>query len=410
MGGATAQARAHSLTVRSGRGSRSHWSRAGVRYGAAVPTRPYPFERLPHFTREQLRTLQTLRSLHDQPQREIALRAATTLLGAEVSLGLRMPESHAAHELIARLTALGPCVGVLLECSGDPIGACMVLELSAAFAERLVDRALGGDGAPELPPTLQPLDELSRGALAYAVARVVAALGSGMRLRHITHEVNDIALALGAGSVSVCAIEVRIGADSGSMRLYAPAALTLRSYPRAKLHSLETLPLTLIARVGSAALAWSEIAALHVGDVVVLDESSLAFDGAKFGGHVVVHVAGSGTHLLCALRDRGVEVESLTCVKEPSMSSGRVQASDGRATVPDLAADAPIELGVELARFSLTLGELQRTRPGDVLITGRAIGEAVTLRAGGRAIAQGDLVDVDGEIGVRITQFLQDPG
>jgi flagellar motor switch protein FliM len=99
-------------------------------------------------------------------------------------------------------------------------------------------------------------------------------------------------------------------------------------------------------------------------------------------------------------------VESLTSVKEPSMSSGRVsQAPEARATVPDIAADAPLELSIELARFSLTLGELQRTRPGDVLVTGRAIGESVTLRVAGRAIAQGDLVDVDGEVGLRITSF-----
>ena len=39
---------------------------------------------------------------------------------------------------------------------------------------------------------------------------------------------------------------------------------------------------------------------------------------------------------------------------------------------------------------------------GEVLTTGTALGQRVTLRAGDRAIASGELVDVDGEVGVRV--------
>jgi flagellar motor switch/type III secretory pathway protein FliN len=40
--------------------------------------------------------------------------------------------------------------------------------------------------------------------------------------------------------------------------------------------------------------------------------------------------------------------------------------------------------------------------PGDVVALGRRIGEAVTLRVGGVTVARGELVDLDGEIAVRI--------
>lgn len=66
------------------------------------------------------------------------------------------------------------------------------------------------------------------------------------------------------------------------------------------------------------------------------------------------------------------------------------------------AGDAPIDVVVELARVTMPLAELAALRPGEVLATGRALGERVTLRAGDRTIALGELVDVDGEIGVRI--------
>ena len=71
-----------------------------------------------------------------------------------------------------------------------------------------------------------------------------------------------------------------------------------------------------------------------------------------------------------------------------------------------IADDAEIRASLELARFQLTLGELQRVQVGDVLLTGRRIGEGVTLRAAGRALAHGDLVDVEGEIGVRLSEIV----
>lgn len=69
--------------------------------------------------------------------------------------------------------------------------------------------------------------------------------------------------------------------------------------------------------------------------------------------------------------------------------------------------DAPIELSIEVARFAMTLDELARLRPGEVLASGQALGEKVTLRAGDRAIARGELVQVDGEIGIRITALTE---
>ena len=68
--------------------------------------------------------------------------------------------------------------------------------------------------------------------------------------------------------------------------------------------------------------------------------------------------------------------------------------------------DAPIELCVELARFTLPLEQLLALRAGEVWSTGRAIGEVVYLSAGGRKVARGELVDVDGEVGVRILERL----
>jgi type III secretion system YscQ/HrcQ family protein len=371
-------------------------------------TQPYPFDRLPKFTRHQLRVLAGLGAFYDEQGRAEALRSASALLGANVSLTVGVAEARHASSAVARLAALGPCVAMLLECRGGPLEACVAVELSGAFAERLVDRILGGEDIPVLPPTLLSADPLACGALAYLAARILAALSGGLRLRHVTADLNQFAMALGEGALLICPFEVQVGNDAGSARLYVPETLLLQARAPS-LRDLPSVPLTLIAELGRAALRCAQLSELRPGDIVVLDACSLAFDGLAFAGQVLVHVAGSRSHLVCNVRDRSLEVESVTSVKEPKMTAGRLsQPPEPNSAAPNLAADAPLELSVELARFSLTLGELQRTQPGDVLITGRRIGEAVTLRVAGRAIAQGELVDVEGEIGVRITQFLHD--
>jgi flagellar motor switch/type III secretory pathway protein FliN len=67
-----------------------------------------------------------------------------------------------------------------------------------------------------------------------------------------------------------------------------------------------------------------------------------------------------------------------------------------------VAGDAAVSVSVEIARFTMPLEELAALRAGEVVVTGRAIGEQVAIRAGERTIASGELVDVDGEVGVRI--------
>ena len=67
--------------------------------------------------------------------------------------------------------------------------------------------------------------------------------------------------------------------------------------------------------------------------------------------------------------------------------------------------DAPVTLGLELASFELTVAELAALKPGEVVATGVPIGEAVRLRAGSKVIAIGELVEVEGEVGVRLIEL-----
>ncbi|MCC8191010.1 MAG: FliM/FliN family flagellar motor switch protein, partial [Planctomycetes bacterium] len=72
---------------------------------------------------------------------------------------------------------------------------------------------------------------------------------------------------------------------------------------------------------------------------------------------------------------------------------------------PALAAvdEARVEMRAEVGRLGVTLAELRRLAVGEVVEFTTGVEQPVTLVAGGQAIATGELVDIGGRVGVRIT-------
>ena len=68
--------------------------------------------------------------------------------------------------------------------------------------------------------------------------------------------------------------------------------------------------------------------------------------------------------------------------------------------------EAPLVVRIELGTVSLSARDWAELRPGDVLETAQAIGQNVVLRIAGREVARGELVDVEGELGVRIQALI----
>jgi type III secretion protein Q len=67
--------------------------------------------------------------------------------------------------------------------------------------------------------------------------------------------------------------------------------------------------------------------------------------------------------------------------------------------------EVPIRISFDLGHTSLTLGKLQSLQTGEVLNLARTVDEYVTIRANGSAIGTGQLVDIDGRLGVSISKL-----
>jgi flagellar motor switch protein FliN/FliY len=72
--------------------------------------------------------------------------------------------------------------------------------------------------------------------------------------------------------------------------------------------------------------------------------------------------------------------------------------------------DVSLPVAIEIGRTQLTVHEVLQLGPGSVVEIDRAVGEPVDIYVGDRRFAQGEVVVVGDEFGVRVTRVLPPPG
>lgn len=68
--------------------------------------------------------------------------------------------------------------------------------------------------------------------------------------------------------------------------------------------------------------------------------------------------------------------------------------------------EIPISVSVELGHASMTLRDIVELAEGSIIELDRLAGEPLDLKVGGQVIAQGEVVAVDDNYGLRITNLL----
>jgi flagellar motor switch protein FliN len=70
--------------------------------------------------------------------------------------------------------------------------------------------------------------------------------------------------------------------------------------------------------------------------------------------------------------------------------------------------EVPVELAVEIGRTQLTIRETLALGPGSIVTLNRLAGEPVDLLVNGKPIARGEVVVIDEEFGLRVTEVVAD--
>ncbi len=71
--------------------------------------------------------------------------------------------------------------------------------------------------------------------------------------------------------------------------------------------------------------------------------------------------------------------------------------------------DVTVELSVEVGRTRMTLGQALALGPGSVVALSRSAREPVDLLVNGQQVARGEVVVIDDDFGLRITEVNEQP-
>jgi type III secretion system YscQ/HrcQ family protein len=190
-------------------------------------------------------------------------------------------------------------------------------------------------------------------------------------------------------------LTIVLGADAFELRVTVEDALTPPP-ARFDLAALGSMPIALPIVGATCAASRSEIAALAQGDAFVVPGLG---DPPKAAA------------LVPERGERGIAVE----VAEPSrlVVRGHVESFPWEQLMnPDTTArvldDASVVVRVEIGSVEMKAHEWAELAAGDVLTLGKKLGEAAVLRVAGVEVARGELVQVEGEIGVRILARTED--
>lgn len=104
------------------------------------------------------------------------------------------------------------------------------------------------------------------------------------------------------------------------------------------------------------------------------------------------------------IKDDVVKKEQVV-VKKPEFEMFNSTDNDNDIGSIDLVGDIPVELTVELGRTKKRISEILKYGQGTVIELDKLVGEALNIYANGKFIAKGEVVVIDDNFGIRITDI-----
>lgn len=302
-------------------------------------------------------------------------------------------------------------------------GAQLQLQLPKAAAQQLLSALLDGSALPPLPEEMPSL------ALAAALDDLL------VRLEQLGRGApQPMASADGQPSARLPhAFAVQLDAQQGtqaiagllrtdSLGLLLMAGLAARLPPRDGPLASDALPLRLHLDIGCATLSVEELRQLAPGDVLPMERSFVAAERVLW----LQAPGAGGLHVQLPAAQAQAQADA------PELGAEDAESSDAEFSdlcpaapfltviqswthaMPDFAShtqettgfDAiPVRLSFDLGDISLTLAELRALQPGQAIRLEHPIASAVRIRANGTLVGEGTLVEIDGHLGVSISQL-----
>jgi flagellar motor switch/type III secretory pathway protein FliN len=383
--------------------------------------RPFPWGSLDATTRQEVQALRLVRrwaAAHTDLGRLPAVLGE--MLGTEVAVLLRRAEPWTPGR------ALVTGAAVLLAAAGERgVGRAALVEAEGPLVTAVVRRTMRRPSPSGVDPGgLLPASAI--GAFAAVVAASARRAHQGLALQVLAAgppSSLEADLARGGDALFAVTLTVLVEHDAFDARVVVPqrAALAAPSLPwnDRTLAALGATPLGLPLVACAFRATATDVAWLGEGDVLVPAAWPLGREGAALEGPVWLAAPAADVGVRARLVPGGRLVlggalEPLVADDAEANMASDTGASTGpgidKAELIDAIGDVPVLVRVELGEARMAAREWAAVGKGDVVTLGRRVGEAVLIRVGGVPVARGDLVEVDGEVGVRIVERLTGDG
>jgi len=358
-------------------------------------------------------------------------------------------------EVLWRVSGIGR-PGLIVQLMLPRLASRLALGIEIPVAHQVVDRLLGFDrpfaqSRLQITPVewgiwsfliLRALDSLSSGAASQRDQRAGGGLpgSADMTLDRVGPDEFD---PTGLGSIVTIRWPVQIGNTEGAVRFWIPESLVqlwLASSSAAVADAEMIVPeTTSVASMkvprGELSGAWRALAGsvsmsqglrrLRTGGVWLISETRLLGPPRNPTGEVdlildlddqesryrfpTTPVADSGGRLLrleAGMMREHRPRDPIDGTKSSRTPMSQPPTAQNPSAPPGLAPlDVPVTLTVELGRVNLTLDQIGALKPGDVVELGRHSRAPVELTSNGRLVARGELVQIDNDLGVRVTNI-----
>lgn len=345
-----------------------------------------------------------------------------------------------------------PQVYLTLGC--QPENAAAVIALNADFASSVIDLILGGQTADFVAPRqLSPIENVIIEFLGINIlGEINNWLGQPVLcLQKVTSENPSVFDSFERGAESVFGLKLNAFTGTGTFfsgwsfldgldKTQNP--LFEKKLPDKQIQTLKKIALKLGLRlpIGTTYLTAENLLYLEQGDVVLIEEPENAWAGDNFSGNLQVYV-GSGKNFLLngksvpdetdgsgelifkiseilsseerhkltptklKMDEKETEETEIAGEDTPEESENAIEPAEETETAAILS-NVLVNLRVEIAGGKISLNELQSLRSGQIIPLGCRPTDPVRIvtDSSDQPIAVGELVDVEGKLGVRVTR------
>ncbi len=289
----------------------------------------------------------------------------------------------------------------LLDVELDWGGARAVFRVDAAWIDDVARRSVGGPLDPQAPELL--VIAMLETALGDLADLIEDATRKRIRIVGTRREASRDGLHAWAWCMACEQREVlgELWVDPLGLGFLAGAWKSLPASAARNEFTYRDLPVPLRFAIGWTDIDMRQLRELCAGDILVPDECWL-----KDGSQLMLR-AGDGHAFECTLNKTTLEV---TEGPRPIMSDSlefddqdddENEGGPGDASFDDL----PVRLSFDLGERTVTLAELRGIGPGYSFDLGRELRRAVHIRANGKTVGEGELVEIDGRIGIAVVSL-----